>query len=351
MRLTHYELLGVKNDANIFDIEEAYARLSAIWHPDNAKVWTEENTKVHIVYERMKLAYEVLTNTIARREYNEILTTPAPVSAIKLDEDFRNIYWEPLQKSYGQYTQRLQNPTIFLAHLQEKAEIAKKHTDYVGHQLTGLYSVVAKMQQQNQVLSAELAAVQHENVKLKQTIQTQHNIAIMLVQMLKQNPQPNLSSLTSNSQFFSAKAMDISTPKIKPDNLKMIYKIVDENLQFYEFRLIFANAESTKKFLDQARSLYDHYQNEGNGPQFVINYDYRLNSSSAVDCILQIAVHANSELCVAIKNSPATKEQLILHEVEKYVDITDIPQEFRDGRNREISLENLMTEYKRAMNP
>jgi curved DNA-binding protein CbpA len=34
----YYELLGVNFDASTFDIEKAYQRLAAEWHPDKHKI-------------------------------------------------------------------------------------------------------------------------------------------------------------------------------------------------------------------------------------------------------------------------------------------------------------------------
>lgn len=62
----HYAVLGVPPDADLEEIEAAYRRLSRRYHPD----LNPGSARARTAYERIRLAYEVLTDERERRRYD-----------------------------------------------------------------------------------------------------------------------------------------------------------------------------------------------------------------------------------------------------------------------------------------
>jgi DnaJ-class molecular chaperone len=66
----YYEILGVSYDASTFDIENAYQKLAAAWHPDKHKTDRAlAEKKFHDISE----AFEVLSDANKRSHYNDML--------------------------------------------------------------------------------------------------------------------------------------------------------------------------------------------------------------------------------------------------------------------------------------
>ena len=63
---THYDVLGVSQDASQKAIKEAYRKLSLKWHPDKNK--SPDATK-H--FNKIIEAYDVLKNKVNRKKYDE----------------------------------------------------------------------------------------------------------------------------------------------------------------------------------------------------------------------------------------------------------------------------------------
>jgi curved DNA-binding protein CbpA len=76
--LTHYELLGVSADATAEDIGKAYLERSRSFHPDLAHRpdLAECARELSTVFERLKLASEVLSDPASRARYDASLTAP-----------------------------------------------------------------------------------------------------------------------------------------------------------------------------------------------------------------------------------------------------------------------------------
>lgn len=68
-RKNYYEVLGLKTDATVAEIEEAYKKLSHQWHPDRNKTNRREaEARFHEISE----AYDVLSNRNRRAHYDEV---------------------------------------------------------------------------------------------------------------------------------------------------------------------------------------------------------------------------------------------------------------------------------------
>ncbi|XP_071506305.1 dnaJ homolog subfamily C member 4-like [Diadema antillarum] len=69
---THYEVLGVKNDASAGEIKSAYFNLSKTLHPDA----NPNNPDQHDLFVQLNEAYGILSKPSARKEYDLSLTRP-----------------------------------------------------------------------------------------------------------------------------------------------------------------------------------------------------------------------------------------------------------------------------------
>jgi len=80
--LTHYELLGVGNEAGDEDIQKAYLERSRYFHPDlrHRPDLAECGKELSTVFERLKLASEVLSDAASRARYDASLTAPAQLA-------------------------------------------------------------------------------------------------------------------------------------------------------------------------------------------------------------------------------------------------------------------------------
>jgi curved DNA-binding protein CbpA len=68
-RKNYYDILGVKPDASSAEIDQAYKKLSADWHPDKHKANRKEaEAKFHDISE----AYDVLSNRNRRSHYDDV---------------------------------------------------------------------------------------------------------------------------------------------------------------------------------------------------------------------------------------------------------------------------------------
>ena len=67
---THYEVLGLKQDASLKDIKKAYRSLAVQHHPDRNLGNEEEAT---IKFREISEAYEILSDENSRRQYDKML--------------------------------------------------------------------------------------------------------------------------------------------------------------------------------------------------------------------------------------------------------------------------------------
>ncbi len=66
----YYEILGVDFDATTFDIENAYQKLAAQWHPDKHKT---DRILAEKKFQDISEAYDVLSDKNKRSHYNDML--------------------------------------------------------------------------------------------------------------------------------------------------------------------------------------------------------------------------------------------------------------------------------------
>jgi len=88
--LSHYELLGVATNASQEQIGKAYFERSRLFHPDlrHREDLGSLERELAAVFERLKLANEVLSDPARRREYDESLdAAPVPVAVVETAAD------------------------------------------------------------------------------------------------------------------------------------------------------------------------------------------------------------------------------------------------------------------------
>ncbi|HTO89343.1 MAG TPA: DUF4388 domain-containing protein [Thermoanaerobaculia bacterium] len=85
--LSHYELLGVRNDAPVEEIHQAYFERSRLFHPDlrHREDLAHCEKELTTVFERLKTAHETLSEPARRAEYDASLAAP-PVPVANLGE-------------------------------------------------------------------------------------------------------------------------------------------------------------------------------------------------------------------------------------------------------------------------
>jgi curved DNA-binding protein CbpA len=85
--LDHYQLIGVARDADKKAIKAAYFRLAASVHPDRyfRKKLGSYKTKMEVIFARISVAFETLSDAKKRAAYDAAL--PAPVSVARAPVD------------------------------------------------------------------------------------------------------------------------------------------------------------------------------------------------------------------------------------------------------------------------
>lgn len=68
--MTHYEILGVEQDAEFDEIKSKYRKLAMKYHPDR----NPDNKEAEEKFKRITEAYEILGDTGRRKEYDRKLS-------------------------------------------------------------------------------------------------------------------------------------------------------------------------------------------------------------------------------------------------------------------------------------
>jgi tetratricopeptide (TPR) repeat protein len=89
--LSHYELLGVRNEASLEEIHQAYFERSRLFHPDlrHREDLAHCEKELTTVFERLKTAHEALSDAARRVDYDATLAAPA-MPAANLSESAAN---------------------------------------------------------------------------------------------------------------------------------------------------------------------------------------------------------------------------------------------------------------------
>lgn len=148
--ITIYELLGVEEDASKEEIENAYSRLILEYRQD-AKFDEEKNKKNEKILNRLKLAYEILTDDEKRKRYDydlgqkraeslleNVVSHPQETEKAELEtkeekpkDEFKNVPSNEEQLEYGSEQENYQETTTQdeLLSKDEKNKIRKAAQD------------------------------------------------------------------------------------------------------------------------------------------------------------------------------------------------------------------------------
>lgn len=86
-RPTHYEILNVRRDASPEVIRAAYKALAQKYHPDR-----NSSPDAARIMKEVNLAYEVLSDPVRRRQYDDTLSDEEPIRQTSIDPGSLEVY-------------------------------------------------------------------------------------------------------------------------------------------------------------------------------------------------------------------------------------------------------------------
>ena len=102
-RPSHYEILGVQEDADTLTITTAYKNLSRLWHPNSTinVSWLKTLTPAQLPYarevmDRIITAYEILSDVGERNTYDILCREPEDATETQKSDDFC-LHWQELK--------------------------------------------------------------------------------------------------------------------------------------------------------------------------------------------------------------------------------------------------------------
>jgi len=121
---THYDVLGVSQDASSAQIKSAYLALSKELHPDlNQTKSGSEAEKIHKRFVQVTEAYGVLSNKETRRKYDiEVMMNHSSMKT-KSSDDNANIYKNYMPSSFQERARMMGFP-------EQDPDYYKKHGNY-----------------------------------------------------------------------------------------------------------------------------------------------------------------------------------------------------------------------------
>lgn len=399
MRITHYQILELQNIANQQEIKESYKRLALIWHPDRAKDWAtgDQLDDCEKVFKRISMAYETLKDPIKRQEYNLVQHLPLSVEENKQEQLFSQ-QWNSLKKSYDVYHARMQDPEAYMAYLQSQIAQAQDQSKELISKLQkigkeaesfpivfGQYqrqaeSKISELEKKNQTLEQELSLQIKQNLQVAQqntTLmieieklrqqnrelnlrQTRYNANANLPSNSTLTPQETDNSLNSKTKganlgiFFSQEKNSHPTipmtavnnaSKVIPRGLTAIYKILDANfknkLEYCGIKLVFENENVARHF---KKELLNYFKKQ-KIHSFTLLIDEMFHAPIQAVYIYKLQF-MNCDAYFASAQHPERSGEYLLAELEKYVDISNVPQSFRLAyQNSEVNEAEIPEEF------
>ena len=74
---TSYEILQIAEDATLDEAKQAYRDLALVWHPDRFPNSPSLLAKAQEMMKRLNLAYETLSDSEKRKQYDAVLLSRA----------------------------------------------------------------------------------------------------------------------------------------------------------------------------------------------------------------------------------------------------------------------------------
>lgn len=218
MKLTHYRILDILENATSDEIVNSFQRLSLIWHFDNFKSWAEPEDYGFClnVYERMNTAYKILHDPQTRRVYDLELTTVKPDNSSKTEAENEFIKkYEGLNLQYDQYLKRLKDPKEMIQYLQQKLQLEQQKNVDLNFKSTNSQRLEPTEKEllntKNELaeLKAKLEASQSENAKL---LDLNKKFIVEVQQLRLREPSRNPSDEKSKSQQTTQPSTFFSNP-------------------------------------------------------------------------------------------------------------------------------------------
>jgi tetratricopeptide (TPR) repeat protein len=172
--LTHYELLGIPRDAPPEKVAEAYFERSRLFHPDlrHREDLAKFDKELNAVFDRMKAAYETLSDADKRALYDQSLDA-APASLLMADapldpgmrkklaaQNFRRARQLIEEKDYHPAVEMLREAVRFVPDLAEYryvlSQVELKNPNWTDQGLANLKEA-ARLDSRRAALSAEAA--------------------------------------------------------------------------------------------------------------------------------------------------------------------------------------------------
>ena len=190
---------------------------------------------------------------------------------------------------------------------------------------------------QNADLLKQIEELQRENFELQRQVLNRETDG-----KFKKN---NLGLFAIRQDLDIAMEIVNDSSKIVPTGLKIIYKMlgqIKEEIEFYGIKLVFENEDKAKNF---KKRLMDFFEKEDIS-SFTLFIDEAFDSPTQVEYIYKLQF-MNCDAYFSTFKHPEKTGELLLAELEKYVEISNVPQEFRKSwRNTKISEEEIPEELK-----
>lgn len=301
-RPSHYEILGITKDADQATVKAAYARLARLWHPDSnvGSEWLDKLTPTQKEYmkelwERIKVARDVLSNANGRFQYDSICAKPYtedPETKAK-NNSFCN-EWSKLKKlreTYKLKSEIAENPDAFA----EKAFETQAELERLKAELAEQKKVNADLEKKNQSLFRQVSDYE----RLQSPVKSSASIAPTLFSSESKKPEPSKENIKGLV------------------GIKLDVIIRDRKMLVSEVHLQFDNPESAKAgrlfFLANREKTFLFATQVGKEPSLRMAFDL---------------FDTNHPLYQEVKVAGEDQGRIILREFAKLVDITKLSKSF-----------------------
>lgn len=361
----YYQILGLPNFATLEEIKSAYIKLSLTWHPDKAQSWlpVDKSEDLRSIFVQISEAYETLTNPAKKDQYNANLSffQKFPPTAQELSEQKKFIALrDSLKKIYEEFTKKKNDPGAYLSELQKQLtqlqqenkklllslEENTKSNQAQATQLVEARSQIRKLTESNAEIKFELKSQIEKYSALNSQFKLIESHNIELQEQLKSFKKENNASMNDVAMVDAP----IEDTKMKPAGLQAVHKIygklITGEVEFYSVRLAFTNEKQAKAFKAKCedKSNIDSFAlDSGTCVKFPegIRQDLHVLTLRFINC------EAHFQAC----KQPEKTGELLLQELEKYVDISGVPIESRDYYNNllnkpKLEAKGLKTIYK-----
>lgn len=280
-RPSHYQILGVNQQDSVDTIKSAYKSLVRIWHPDRSS-WmgclNEEQKKyAHEVISRINEAHRVLTDPKEKAEYDMQLRWMREDPVDKQRNDAFIQHWEELKQIYEVRS----NPQSAIKKWAEEKAI--------------LQGIIAKLEKEKKDLMAKVD--KHEP---------------------KEKPAVDGSTgYQQSSSFFT----NTSTSKLHIAGLKKIKLAANKkNNQWQNFSVLW--------LLFNNQSDFNYFKNElGKRGISITTFKEEKTYDGYIISIISVTSCSPSF-------SAEDRGQILLEELKKYIDLTEVPLYYFDSKSK-----------------